>query len=111
MDTVVEKGSNRLIQSLNKTDIEKLIKCGEIAIREWKKKLSPQESSFYFAKPDGWNAIQNFLKQYFNISGVLTELEKLLTNQGKLDIQILITIFQQELETKKVPLNQQYLQG
>ena len=73
------------------------------------KKLSPQESSFYFAKPDGWNAVQNFLKQYFNISGVLTELEKLLTNQGKLDIQILITIFQQELETKKVPLNQQYL--
>ncbi|MDE5076627.1 MAG: hypothetical protein O4749_11505 [Trichodesmium sp. St5_bin2_1] len=41
----------------------------------------------------------------------MTELEKLLTNQGKLDIQILITIFQQESETKKVPLNQQHLQG
>ncbi|MDE5076626.1 MAG: hypothetical protein O4749_11500 [Trichodesmium sp. St5_bin2_1] len=44
VDTVVEKGSNRLIQSLNKTDIEKVIKCGEIAIKEWKKKLSSQES-------------------------------------------------------------------
>ena len=33
----MEKGSNRLIQSLNKTDIEKVIKYGEIAIKEWKK--------------------------------------------------------------------------
>ena len=70
----MEKGSNRLIQSLNKTDIEKAVKSGEIAVKEWEKKLPPQKSLFYFAKPDGWNAIQNFLKQYFNISGVLTEL-------------------------------------
>ena len=42
----MEKGSNRLIQSLNKTDIEKLIKCGEIAIREWKKNFLPKNLDF-----------------------------------------------------------------
>ncbi|MCL2937627.1 MAG: hypothetical protein MGU50_14175 [Trichodesmium sp. MAG_R02] len=46
VDTVVEKGSNRLIQSLNKTDIEKVIKCGEIAIREWKKNFLPKNLDF-----------------------------------------------------------------
>ena len=73
-DSALEKGSDRLIQSLNKTDIEKAVKSGVIAVKEWEKKLPPQKSLFYFAKPDGWNAIQNFLKQYFNISGFLTEL-------------------------------------
>ena len=73
------------------------------------KKLSPQESWFYFAKPDGWNGVKNFLQQYFNNSGVLTELEKPLTNQGKPDNQTLITIFEQEAEAKKIQLNQKYL--
>ena len=38
--------------------------------------------------------------KYFNNSGVLTELEKPLTNQSKPDIQTLITIFEQEAEEK-----------
>ena len=110
-DIVLEKGSDRLIQSLNKTDIEKAIKSGEIAVKEWEKKLPPQECLFYFAKPDGWNGVKKFLQQYFNNSGVLTELEKPLTNQGKPDIQTLITIFEQEAEAKKIQLNQEYLRG
>ena len=108
-DSALEKGSDRLIQSLNKTDIEKAVKSGEIAVKEWEKKLPPQKSLFYFAKPDGWNGVKNFLQQYFNNSGVLTELEKPLTNQGKPDIQTLITIFEQEAEAKKIQLNQKYL--
>ena len=99
-DSALEKGSDRLIQSLNKTDIEKAVKSGEIAVKEWEKKLPPQKSLFYFAKPDGWNGVKNFLQQYFNNSGVLTELEKPLTNQGKPDIQTLITIFEQEAKAK-----------
>ena len=34
-DSALEKGSDRLIQSLNKTDIEKEIKSGEIAVKKW----------------------------------------------------------------------------
>ncbi len=108
-DSALEKGSDRLIQSLNKTDIEKAVKSGEIAVKEWEKKLPPQKSLFYFAKPDGWNGVKNFLQQYFKNSGVLTELEKPLTNQGKPDIQTLITIFEQEAKAKKIQLNQKYL--
>ena len=108
-DSALEKGSDRLIQSLNKTDIEKAVKSGVIAVKEWEKKLPPQKSLFYFAKPDGWNGVKNFLQQYFNKSGVLTELEKPLTNQGKPDIQTLITIFEQEAKAKKIQLNQKYL--
>ncbi len=109
-DTAWEKGGKSLTQSLNKTDIEKAIKSGEKAVKEWEKKLPPQQLLFYSAKQDGWNGVNKFLNQYFNHSAVLTELQKPLIGQGKPDIDILIKIFQQEAEAKNITLNQASLQ-
>ncbi|NEP06714.1 MAG: hypothetical protein F6K34_18985, partial [Okeania sp. SIO4D6] len=36
-DTAWEKGGKSFAQSLNKTDIEKAIKSGEKAVKEWEK--------------------------------------------------------------------------
>ena len=104
--TAWEKGSKSLNQSLNQTDIEKAIKAGERAVKEWEKRLPPQQLLFYSAKQDGWNGVNKFLSQYFEHSAVLTELQKPLINQGKPDIDILLTIFQQEAEAKNIQLNQ-----
>ncbi|MDY7006335.1 MAG: HEAT repeat domain-containing protein [Cyanobacteriota bacterium] len=109
-DTAWEKGGKSLTQSLNKTDIEKAIKSGEKAVKEWEKELSPQQLLFYSAKQDGWNGVNKFISQYFQNSAVLQELQKPLISQGKPDIEILITIFQQEAQTKNIQLNQQSLQ-
>ncbi|MDJ0556732.1 MAG: HEAT repeat domain-containing protein [Microcoleaceae cyanobacterium MO_207.B10] len=108
-DSAWEKGSDRLTQSLNKTDIEKAIKSGEKAVKEWEKKLPPQQLLFYPAKRDGWTGVKKFLSQYFEHSAVLTEFQKPLTNQGQPDIDILITIFKQEAEAKNIQLNQKSL--
>jgi len=107
---VLKQGSDRLIQSLNKTDIEKAIISGEKAVKKWEKKLLPQQLLFYSAKPDGWNGVNKFLNQYFHNSAVLEELQKPLIHQGKPDIDFLISIFQQEAEAKNIPLNQDSLQ-
>ncbi|NEP81604.1 MAG: signal transduction protein, partial [Okeania sp. SIO3B3] len=109
-DTAWEKGGKNLTQSLNKTDIEKAIKSGEKAVKEWENQLLPQQLLFYSAKQDGWNGVNKFISQYFQNSAVLTELQKPLISQGKPDIDILITIFQQEAQTKNIQLNQQSLQ-
>ncbi|MGK7923234.1 MAG: HEAT repeat domain-containing protein [Trichodesmium sp.] len=108
-DTAWDKGGKSLTQSLNKTDIEKAIKSGEKAVKEWENKLLPQQLLFYSAKKDGWNGVNKFLSQYFQNYTVLTELKKPLTNHGKPDIDILITIFQKEAEAKNIKLNQQTL--
>ena len=109
-DTAWEKGGKSITESLHKTDIEKAIKSGEKAVKEWEKQLPPQQFLFYSAKRDGWNGVNKFLIQYFDKSAVLTELQKPLISQGKPDIDILITIFQQEAEAKNIQLNQQSLQ-
>ncbi|MEM1169385.1 MAG: hypothetical protein AAGJ08_10015 [Cyanobacteria bacterium P01_H01_bin.35] len=109
-DTAWEKGGKSLTQSLKKTDLEKALKSGKKSIEAWEKQLPPQQLLFYSAKRDGWNGANNFLSQYFAHSAVLTELQKPLTNQGKPDIDILITIFQQEAEAKNIQLNQESIQ-
>ncbi|WP_293072882.1 NACHT domain-containing NTPase [Okeania sp. SIO3B5] len=106
---LVKKAGDRLTKTLNKTDIEKAIEAGEKAVKEWEKELLPQQLLFYSAKPDGWNGFNKFMSQYFENSAVLTELEKPLINLGKPDIEILITVFQQEAEAKNIPLNQSSL--
>ncbi|MGD1806534.1 HEAT repeat domain-containing protein [Dapis sp. BLCC M126] len=109
-DTAWEKGGKSLTQSLKKTDLEKALKSGEKSIEVWEKQLPPQQLLFYSAKKDGWNGANNFLSQYFEHSAVLTELQKPLNNQGKPDIDILITIFQQEAEAKNIQLNLESIQ-
>ncbi|WP_287326209.1 HEAT repeat domain-containing protein [Okeania sp. SIO1F9] len=109
-DTAWEKGSKSFTQSLNKTDIEKAIKSGEKAVKEWENQLLPQQLLFYSAKQDGWNGVNKFISQYFQHSAVLKELQKPLISQGKPDIDILITIFQQESQIKNIQINQQSLQ-
>jgi len=109
-DTAWEKGGKSFTQSLNKTDIEKAIKSGEKAVKEWEKKLPPQQLLFYSVKQDGWNGVNKFISQYFQHSTVLTELKKPLINAGKPDIYILIAIFKQEAESKNIQLNQEILQ-
>ncbi|NEQ41556.1 MAG: signal transduction protein, partial [Okeania sp. SIO3I5] len=108
---VLKQGSDRFVQLLNKTDVEKAIISGEKAVREWEKTLHPQQLLFYSAKPDGWNGVNKFLSKYFDNYGVLQELQKPLINQGKPDIDILISIFKREAEAKKIQLNQQSLQS
>ncbi len=109
-DTAWEKGGKSLTQSLNKTDLEKALKSGKKSVEVWEKQILPQELLFYSAKRDGWKGVNKFLSQYFSHSAVLTELQKPLISQGQPDIDILITIFQQEAEAKNIPLNQQSLQ-
>ncbi|MDY7008814.1 MAG: hypothetical protein SWX82_34100, partial [Cyanobacteriota bacterium] len=108
---LLKKAGDRLNQTLNKTDINKAIEAGEKAVKVWENQLSPQQLLFYSVKPDGWNGVNKFLSQYFEHSAVLTELEKPLINLGKPDINILITVFQQEAEAKNIPLNQSSLQS
>ena len=103
---LLQKAGDRLIQYLNKTDIEKAIQAGEKAVKEWEIQLLPQQLLFYAAKPDGWHGVNKFLSQYFHHSAVLTELQKPLIAQGQPDIDILITVFQQEAEAKNITLNE-----
>ncbi|MGD1804052.1 HEAT repeat domain-containing protein [Dapis sp. BLCC M126] len=110
LGSVLKQGGDRLFQSLNKTDIEKAIESGEKAVKEWEKILHPQKLLFYSAKPDGWNGFNKFLREYFHNSGVLQELQKPLINQGKPDIDFLISIFQQEAEAKNIQLNSEGIQ-
>ncbi len=109
-DTAWEKGGKSLTQSLNKTDIEKAIKAGEKAVKEWEKQLHPQQLLFYSTKQDGWNGVHKFLSQYFENTAVLTELQKPLMAQGEPDIALLIAIFQQLASARNIQLNQQSLQ-
>ncbi len=82
LGSVLKQGSDRLFQSLNRTDIEKAIESGEKAVKEWEKILHPQQLLFYSAKPDGWNGFNKFLSKYFDNYGVLEELQKPLINQA-----------------------------
>ena len=108
-DDAWKKAGKNLTQSLNTTDIEKAIKSGEKAVKEWENQLPSQQLLFYSAKRDGWNGVNKFLSQYFEHSAVLTELQKPLIDRGKPDVDILITVFQQEAEAKNIPLNQSSL--
>ena len=110
LGSVLKQGSDRLVQFLNKTDVEKAIISGEKAVKEWEKILHPKQFLFYSAKPDGWNGFNKFLREYFDNSSVLEELQKPLINQGKPDIDILIGIFEREAEAQNIQLNKKSLQ-
>ncbi|NEP91121.1 MAG: hypothetical protein F6K18_32345, partial [Okeania sp. SIO2C2] len=53
----MKKAGDRLTKTLNKTDIEKAIKSGEKAVKEWENQLLPQQLLFYSAKQDGGNGV------------------------------------------------------
>ncbi|NET85051.1 MAG: tetratricopeptide repeat protein [Moorea sp. SIO1F2] len=103
---VSEKGWDRLTQALNKADVEKAIQAGAEAVNKWEKQLPAQQRLFFNAPPNSWNRVKIFLRNYFTNSVVLAELQKPLINQGKPDGEILITVFQQQAETKTIQLNQ-----
>ncbi|NEO93624.1 MAG: NACHT domain-containing protein [Moorea sp. SIO3G5] len=110
LGTVAGEAGKRIIKSLKKSDVEKAIKAGEEAVKEWEKQLEPSQLLFFHAPPDGLNGVKHFLGGYFTNAAVLAELQKPLINQGKPDREILSTVFQQEAETNNIKLNQDSLQ-
>ncbi|NEO45443.1 MAG: NACHT domain-containing protein [Moorea sp. SIO4A3] len=106
LEIVSGQGWDSLSQALSKSDVEKAIKGGEEAVKEWEKQLAPSQRLFFRARPDGWNGVNNFLRDYFTNSAVVAELQKPLLNQGKPDREILITVFQQQAEEHNIKLNQ-----
>ncbi|NES05224.1 MAG: NACHT domain-containing protein [Okeania sp. SIO2F4] len=99
---VVQKG----FEFINKTDVQKAIEAGIKAAEKQQEKLPQNERLFYSAKKDGLSGTDNFLNHYFSNSGVLAELQKPLTNQGKPDIKVLTEIFKQAAETKNIKLTE-----
>ncbi|NEO14543.1 MULTISPECIES: HEAT repeat domain-containing protein [unclassified Moorena] len=109
LEIVSGKGWDSLTQALTKSDVEKAIKAGEDAVKEWEKQLEPRQLLFFHAPPDGLNGVKNFLGGYFTNAAVLAELQKPLINQGQPDREILIRVFLQEAETTNIKLNQDSL--
>ncbi|NEO44924.1 MAG: NACHT domain-containing protein [Moorea sp. SIO4A3] len=110
LGTVAGEAGKRIIKALTKSDVEKAIKAGEDAVKEWEKQLEPSQLLFFHAPPDGLNGVKNFLQCYFTNAAVLAELQKPLINQGQPDRDILIRVFLQEAETTNIKLNQDSLQ-
>ncbi|WP_287360103.1 sister chromatid cohesion protein PDS5 [Moorena sp. SIO3B2] len=106
LEIVSGQGWDSLSQALTKSDVEKAIKAGEAAVKEWEKQRDPSQRLFFHARPDGWNGVNNFLRDYFTNSAVLAELQKPLLNHGKPDREILSTVFQQQGEANDIKLNQ-----
>ncbi|NER03852.1 MAG: NACHT domain-containing protein [Okeania sp. SIO3C4] len=98
----VKKG----FQFINKTDIQKAIESGIKAVEKEEEKLPFQKHLFYSARKDGLSGTDRFLNHYFSNPGVLAELEKLLTNEGNLNIQTLTEIFKKEAKAKKIKLTE-----
>ncbi|NEQ83138.1 MAG: NACHT domain-containing protein, partial [Moorea sp. SIO2I5] len=109
LEIVSGQGWDSLSQALTKSDVEKAIKAGEDAVKEWEKQLEPSQLLFFHAPPDGLNGVKNFLQGYFTNAAVLAELQKPLINQGQPDREILIRVFLQEAETNNIKLNQDSL--
>ncbi|AOW99133.1 signal transduction protein [Moorena producens PAL-8-15-08-1] len=109
LEIVSGQGWDSLSQALTKSDVDKAIKAGEAAVKEWEKQRDPSQRLFFHARPDGWNGVNNFLRDYFTHSAVLAELQKPLLNQGKPDREILSTVFQQQAEGHNIKLNQDSL--
>ncbi|NEP27020.1 HEAT repeat domain-containing protein [Moorena sp. SIO3I6] len=110
LGTVAGEAGKRIVKALTKSDVEKAIKAGEDAVKEWEKQLEPSQLLFFHAPPDGLNGVKNFLGGYFTNAAVLAELQKPLINQGQPDREILIRVFLQEAETTNIKLNQDSLQ-
>ncbi|NEQ85352.1 MAG: NACHT domain-containing protein, partial [Moorea sp. SIO2I5] len=106
LEIVSGQGWDSLSQALSKSDVDKAIKAGEAAVKEWEKQRDPSQRLFFHARPDGWNGVNRFLGDYFTNSAVVAELQKPLLNQGKPDREILITVFQQQAEEHNIKLNQ-----
>ncbi|NEO37376.1 MAG: NACHT domain-containing protein [Moorea sp. SIOASIH] len=106
LEIVSGQGWDSLSQALTKSDVDKAIKGGEAAVKEWEKQRDPSQRLFYYARPDGWNGVNNFLRDYCTNSAVLAELQKPLLNQGKPEREILSTVFQQQAEGHNIKLNQ-----
>ncbi|NEO44877.1 MAG: NACHT domain-containing protein [Moorea sp. SIO4A3] len=95
-----------IAQFLSKSDLEKAIKAGAKAVDQWDEQLDSQQRLFFHAPRDGWNGVNNFLRNYFTNPAVLTELTKPLLNQGKPDCDFLVRLFQQQAEANNIKLNQ-----
>ncbi|NEQ83053.1 MAG: signal transduction protein, partial [Moorea sp. SIO2I5] len=106
LEIVSGQGWDSLSQALSKSDVDKAIKGGEAAVKEWEKQRDPSQRLFFQARPDGWNGVNRFLGDYFTNSAVVAELQKPLLNQGKPDREILSTVFQQQAEANDIKLNQ-----
>ncbi|NEO22820.1 HEAT repeat domain-containing protein [Moorena sp. SIO4A5] len=109
LGTVAGEAGKRIVKALTKNDVEKAIKAGEDAVKEWEKQLEPSQLLFFHAPPDGLNGVKNFLGGYFTNAAVLAELQKPLINQGQPDREILIRVFLQDAETNNIKLNQDSL--
>ncbi|GGA18754.1 NACHT domain-containing NTPase [Okeania sp. KiyG1] len=105
-NVAVKKG----FQFLNQTDIQKAIEAGIKAVEKEEEKFPNQQRLFYSARKDGLSGTDNFLNHYFSNSGVLAQLQKPLTNQGKPDIKVLTEIFKKAAEAKNIKLTESNLQ-
>ena len=76
LGTVAGEAGKRIVKALKKSDVEKAIKAGEEAVKEWEEQLQPSQLLFFHAPPDGLNGVKNFLQGYFTNAAVLAELQK-----------------------------------
>ncbi|NEP78690.1 MAG: NACHT domain-containing protein [Okeania sp. SIO3B3] len=107
--TLANIAAQKGFQFINKTDIQKAIESGIKAVEKEEEQLPIQQHLFYSARKDGLSGTDRFLNHYFSNPGVLAELEKLLTNEGNLNIQTLTEIFKKEAKAKKIKLTESSL--
>ncbi len=108
-DTIWQGASDRVQNTLKKTDIERAIKSGLKATDEWKKHQTPQNRLFYSVKPDGINGVSQFLEKVFSHGSVQQQLQRALNNEGQPQFNYLVAAFQQVAEQEKIKLNQKRL--
>ena len=89
---------------LNPTEFEQALQGGIIAAHEEEENLALQQQLFYRANPDGLNGVRQFLSQFFLQEGVQKELLKPINNQGKPDVDFLVSAFAEAAEKSQIKL-------
>ena len=89
---------------LNPTEFEQALRAGIIAAHKEEEKLASQQRLFYRASRDGLDGFPKFLSQFFLQEGVQNELLKPTNNQGKPDVDFLVSALEQAAEKSQIEL-------
>ncbi|MEM1309285.1 MAG: HEAT repeat domain-containing protein [Cyanobacteria bacterium P01_H01_bin.153] len=106
-DTAWTVGTDQVQTKLQRTDIERAIKAGLEAVREWEQSLEVAELLF---KSCDDRQKRQFLAQVFVDAGVVEQLQRSLTGKGEPDVELMQPYFDQVAKDTGVELTQSSLQ-
>ncbi|MEO1209551.1 MAG: HEAT repeat domain-containing protein, partial [Cyanobacteria bacterium J06638_20] len=106
-DTVWSLAADQVQTTLQHTDVERAIKAGLEAVRDWEASL--EVAALLFKRCDDKQR-QRFLEQVFADAGVVEQLQRPLAGEGEPDIKLLQKYFEQVAQGARVELTQDSLQ-